>query len=193
MRGSRAVSGVFLLLVLVLFLVNTNPAWAPSLSSPSLIITPNPVQQDASVQISGTGFLPNQPGILVVVFADSSCFGLDVLFQFTSTDGSGNLAPVTFSTSSLAVGTHCVISAGQTGTVYGSLLVTGVPWSICVVQVGLVQQDGSTAWIGTGVTGAPITDCQNKTEYFTDVIGDTVAFHQFILNGTSSHPVTLPF
>ena len=60
-----------------------------------------------------------------------------------------------------------------------------VPYSICVVQVGLVQQDGSTEWIGTGVTGAPISKCQNTTEYFTDVIGGTVAFHQFILNGTS--------
>ena len=66
-----------------------------------------------------------------------------------------------------------------------------VPYSICVVQVGLVQQDGSTEWIGTGVTGAPISECQDTTEYFTDVIGGTVAFHQFILNGTSYKIVTI--
>jgi hypothetical protein len=60
-----------------------------------------------------------------------------------------------------------------------------VPYSVCVVQVGFVQQDGSTIWISTGVTGTPISDCQNTTEYFTDVMGGTVAFHQFILNGTS--------
>jgi hypothetical protein len=64
------------------------------------------------------------------------------------------------------------------------VIVIEVPYSICVVQVGLVQQDGSTEWIGTGVTGAPISDCQNTTEYFTDVGGGTVAFHQFIMNGT---------
>jgi len=64
-------------------------------------------------------------------------------------------------------------------------LVIEVPYSICVVQVGLVQQDGSTEWIGTGVTGAPISECQNTTEFFTDVTGGTVAFHQFILNGTA--------
>jgi hypothetical protein len=74
------------------------------------------------------------------------------------------------------------------GTVY---TVIEVPYSICVVQVGLVQQDGSTMWIGTGVTGAPISDCPNTTEYFTDVGGGTVAFHQFILNGTSSRIVTV--
>jgi len=62
--------------------------------------------------------------------------------------------------------------------------VVEVPYSICAVQVGLVQQDGSIVWIGTGVAGAPISECQDTTEYFTDVGGGTVAFHQFILNGT---------
>ena len=65
------------------------------------------------------------------------------------------------------------------------LTVIEVPYSVCVVQVGLVQQDGSIVWTSTGVTGAPISDCPNTTEYFTDVTGGTVAFHQFILNGTS--------
>jgi hypothetical protein len=66
----------------------------------------------------------------------------------------------------------------------GFINVIEVHYSICVVQVGLVQQDGSTEWIGTGVTGTPISECQDTTEYFTDVMGGSVAFHQFILNGT---------
>jgi hypothetical protein len=72
-------------------------------------------------------------------------------------------------------------------------LVIEVPYSICVVQIGLVQQDGSTEWIGTGVTGAPISECQNTTEFFTDVTGGTVAFHQFILNGTAYKIVPIQF
>jgi hypothetical protein len=61
---------------------------------------------------------------------------------------------------------------------------------ICVVQVGLVQQDGSTEWIGMGITegetGAPISACQNTAGYFTDAVGGTVALNQFIVNATSS-------
>jgi len=60
---------------------------------------------------------------------------------------------------------------------------------VCVVAVGLVQQDGSTEWIGTGVTGAPISECQNTAEYFNDAAGGTVAINQFIVNGTSSEMV----
>ena len=60
---------------------------------------------------------------------------------------------------------------------------------VCVVAVGLVQQDGSTEWIGTGVTGAPISECQNTTEYFNDAAGGTVAVNQVIVNGTSSEMV----
>jgi hypothetical protein len=66
--------------------------------------------------------------------------------------------------------------------------VVDVPYSICVVQVGLVQQDGSTEWIGTGVTGAPISACQNTAGYFADVGGGTVALNQFVVNGTYSSP-----
>ena len=77
-------------------------------------------------------------------------------------------------------------------TVIGTTVIE-VPYSICVVQVGLVQQDGSTEWISTGVTGAPISECQNTTVYFTDVGGGTVAFHQFILNGTSFKIVATQF
>jgi len=51
----------------------------------------------------------------------------------------------------------------------------------------LVQQDGSTKWIGTGVTNTPISECQNKTGVLgEDVLGGTVVFHQFIMNGTST-------
>ena len=67
--------------------------------------------------------------------------------------------------------------------------VIGFPYSICVVQVGLVQQDGSIVWIGTGVRGTPISDCQDTTEYFTHVTAGTVVLHQFIKNGTSSKMV----
>ena len=73
-------------------------------------------------------------------------------------------------------------------TVIGTTVVE-VPYSICVVQFGLVQQDGSIEWIGTGVTGAPISECQNTAEYFTDAVGGTVALNQFIVNGTSSEIV----
>jgi len=55
---------------------------------------------------------------------------------------------------------------------------------ICVVQVSLVQEDGSTEWIGW--TTAPISECQGGTEYFADAVGFTVAVNQSIVNATSS-------
>ena len=93
----------------------------------------------------------------------------------------------------LLVGVACIGVRPVLANTSSHFTVIEVPYSICVVQVGLVQQDGSTEWISTGVTGAPISECQNTTEYFTDVGGGTVAFHQFILNGTSFKIVATEF
>lgn len=60
----------------------------------------------------------------VFVASGPSCFGKPAAVLFTSTDGSGNLVPLTFSTSTLALGTHCVFSFGPAGDAQGSFLVT---------------------------------------------------------------------
>ena len=100
---------------------------------------------------------------------------------------------ITTTTSTLTTTTsslHTIVTTTKTATTtrrassVPATIQSSVP--ICVVQVGLVQQDGSTEWIGTGVTGAPISECQNTAEYFTDAVGGTVALNQFIVNGTSS-------
>jgi len=75
----------------------------------TVTVTPSTVTQGASFQVSGTGFDPSSAG-LAEVWADisGSCVGNPLLFQNVHSDNSGNVAAVTFSSSSLRVGTHCV-------------------------------------------------------------------------------------
>jgi hypothetical protein len=52
--------------------------------------------------------------------------------------------------------------------------------SICVVRVGIVQADGTVLWTpGYAYPGLPPSQCQNKTEYYTNALGQTVVIHQF--------------
>ena len=99
---------------------------AYTVAPPALIlsITPNPVELGGSIQISGGGFVANVITQAVFVASGPSCFGKPAAVLFTSTDGSGNLVPLTFSTSTLALGTHCVFSFGAAGDAQGSFLVT---------------------------------------------------------------------
>jgi len=61
-----------------------------------------------------------------------------------------------------------------------------VPYSICVIQFGVQESGGTITWLpGYGYPGTPISQCQNETGVFgQDVLGRTIMFHQFILNGT---------
>jgi hypothetical protein len=104
--------------------------------------------------------------------------------------------PAATRTTTATSSVHTIVTTAKIATTYhSSVPITtqpSVPTTmefsipVCVVAVGLVQQDGSTEWIGTGVTGAPISECQNTAEYFNDAAGGTVALNQFIVNGTSS-------
>ena len=69
-----------------------------------------------------------------------------------------------------------------------------VPYSICVLSLGVEQSDGVILWLpGYAYPGTPVSQCQNKTEVLgQDVLDRTIMIHQFILNGTFSVPVTLP-
>jgi hypothetical protein len=53
--------------------------------------------------------------------------------------------------------------------------------SICVVRLGIVQPSGAVLWMpGYVYPGLSPSQCQNKTEYYTDVLGQTVVNHQFL-------------
>ena len=186
----------FRLLAVAVLAVTLALSSAQNVYAASIGLTPNPVTQGSSFQVTGFGFPINNVGTLSV-YADTSgnCTGPTSFQQNVTPDGSGQVGPLTFSSSSLGVGIHCILidfgairdnnELTVTAPASAAPVVIEVPYSVCVVQVGLVQQDGSIEWIGTGVTGAPISECQNTTVYLTDVGGGTVAFHQFILNGTS--------
>jgi hypothetical protein len=66
------------------------------------------------------------------------------------------------------------------------------PWSICAIQLGVQEQNGTIAWLpGYAYPGTPISLCRNKTNVLgADVLGETLMFHQFIMNGTSFEIVT---
>jgi hypothetical protein len=77
-----------------------------------------------SIQISGGGFAANVKTQGVIVASGPTCFEKPAAQLLTSTDGSGNLVPLTFSTSTLALGTYCVFSFGDAGDAQGSFSVT---------------------------------------------------------------------
>jgi hypothetical protein len=61
-----------------------------------------------------------------------------------------------------------------------------VHWSICVIQLGVQQPNGTVSWLpGYGYPDSPISQCQNMTEVLgQDVLDRTIVLHQFIINGT---------
>jgi hypothetical protein len=69
-----------------------------------------------------------------------------------------------------------------------------VPYSICVLSLGVEQSDGVILWLpGYAYPGTPVSQCQNKTDLLgQDVLNRTIMIHQFILNGTYLVPETLP-
>ena len=105
-QGQGRVDGALALLVVTILFVL---AGATNVYAQTVTVRPGTVAQGDSFQVSGTGFDPSSTG-LAQVWADTSgsCMGIPLLFQNVNSDRSGNVAAVTFSTSSLGVGTHCV-------------------------------------------------------------------------------------
>jgi hypothetical protein len=77
------------------------------------------------------------------------------------------------------------VFAGPDGS--STIAVVEVPYSVCVIQLGVQESNGTITWLpGYAYPGTPISECQNTTDVFgEDVLGGTIMFHQFILNGTS--------
>ncbi|HMK82426.1 MAG TPA: hypothetical protein VK503_01785 [Candidatus Bathyarchaeia archaeon] len=72
----------------------------------TITVAPNHVTQGASFQVSGTGYTPNLKGTVQVL--DNACNYKNIIMsQSVSGDSSGNVGPITFSSSNLAVGSHC--------------------------------------------------------------------------------------
>ena len=100
------IAGALLLVIvtITLALVGIGNVYAQT-----VMVTPSTVTQGNSFRVSGTEFDPSSPGI-AEVYSDASggCVGSVHLFQNVTSDSSGNVHPVTISSRSLAVGTHCV-------------------------------------------------------------------------------------
>jgi hypothetical protein len=75
----------------------------------TVTVTPSAVPQGAAFQVSGTGFDPSSAG-LAQVWANTSgsCMGNPALFKDVNSDGSGDVPAVTFSSTDLGVGVHCI-------------------------------------------------------------------------------------
>jgi hypothetical protein len=168
----------------------------------TFFVTPNPVTQGSDFQVSGSGYPPGDSGF-VEVFSTASCSGsplpgYDVPY---TPDGLGSWGPVTISPSpALSVGTHCIIASDGSGAA-STIEVTSatttttieLPYSICVIQLGVQEQTGTVAWLpGYAYPGTPISQCQNMTDVLgQDVLDRTIMIHQFIRNGTFTEIVTI--
>jgi hypothetical protein len=53
--------------------------------------------------------------------------------------------------------------------------------SIWVIRLGVQEPNGTVLWMpGYGYAGFLASQCQNKTEYYTDTLGQTVVIYQFL-------------
>jgi hypothetical protein len=56
----------------------------------------------------------------------------------------------------------------------------GVGIVICVIQLGVQEQNGTVTWFpGYAYPELPPSRCENKSEYYTDVLGRTIVISQF--------------
>jgi hypothetical protein len=58
--------------------------------------------------------------------------------------------------------------------------VAPIRYGICVIQLGGKQPDGTVLWWpGYAYPDLPISQCLDRTEHYADVLGRTIAIHQF--------------
>jgi hypothetical protein len=68
-----------------------------------------------------------------------------------------------------------------TVTVVATTTVVPENVSICVIRLGIEEPNGTVLWIpGYGYPGLLASQCQNKTGYYTDALGQTIAIHQYL-------------
>jgi hypothetical protein len=86
----------------------------------------------------------------------------------------------------------CYFTNTNTGLSGPVIRYVEVPWSICVIQLGVQESGEIITWLpGYTYSGTPIWQCKNKTEALgQDTLGRIVVLHQFIMNGTSFEIVT---
>jgi len=132
-RQTRGLLTLALSLVIVLvMLTNVGNVYACTLLSFVGTVTPHSVQQGSTFQVSGCGFNGSFTWN-VELWADpsGSCAGppITALTQAAVVDSLGNIAAVTFSSSSLGVGMHCIeiVSPSILSHGTGSVIVTAAP------------------------------------------------------------------
>jgi hypothetical protein len=80
-----------------------------------------------------------------------------------------------------AVGS-CILGGLELVDVECSAWLESVPqtFQICAIQLRVKQLNGSVSWLlGYAYRGLPPSQCQNKTEYYTDVFDRTIVIHEF--------------
>jgi hypothetical protein len=103
-QGRVAVTSALIMVTILFAMVNVRNVYAQTVT-----VTPSAVTGGGTFRVSGTGFDPSSAGLAEVWASTSgSCMGNPALLQNVTSDSSGNVTAVTFSSSSLGVGTHCV-------------------------------------------------------------------------------------
>ena len=105
------VKSVLVLMLVAIATLTTALTW--SVYAQTLTLTPNPVTQGTDVQVTGSGFQPDE-NAQVSLYTDTAgaCSAIPVMNLSATTDTNGNLEPLTIPTSGLSAGTYCVEGNG---------------------------------------------------------------------------------
>jgi len=138
---TRVGLGIVLFAIVILFLMVN----AQNLYAGSVTITPNPVTQGASFSVSGTGFpVGDSFGVFVKALISGSCVSSPLLSQRGVVVAGGTFG-VTFSSTSLHVGTYCVsvhispiFLAGFPLTVIPAQSIPEYPYGLLILAILMV-------------------------------------------------------
>jgi hypothetical protein len=189
--------------VAALVLVLAAPSFSPVAAIPEISVHKVTTNGDTTTKFHILISYSGQPSLECNLISGGGCTLLGIssgTFSVVETVPRGwiltNIECQTTSSSSFSFIANGVIIDYVTGDdvrcTFTNSRIPPIPLSICVTQLGVQESGGTIYWLpGYVYSGALISQCENKTDVLgEDVLGRTIMFHQFVLNGTFPEAVT---
>jgi len=175
MRSSK------LLAVALLGVILTSSSVQIGSAAPQISLSPTCGPPGTVVKVTGSGFTVSAQPYCDFISTPSGLVGPTRGTDFDcNVDVDGSLVNTWFIVAARASGSYSV-TVDYFGQVSASVWFnTACTFELCVVQLGVEAANGTVSWLpGYAYPELPPSQCENKTEYYTDVLGRTIVIHQF--------------